>query len=418
MELKKGYKQTEIGAIPVDWEASELGNLVKLKNGYSLSSRYFSEKGPIVITPGNFKLTGGLRFNQRNTLRYSGDVNENMKFKNGDLLIVMTDLTPSCNLLGKSGIVNSTETILHNQRIGKISISSKSLHKKYLYWFFVSDLFSNRMKATATGSTVRHTSVGSINNSLIPLPPLPEQKAIAQVLSDTDQLIQAIQQKIAKKRAIKQGAMQELLAPKDGWVVKSILELVKGNAGIKIGPFGSALKKELLVDSGYKVYGQENVFEKSVNVGGRFITHQHFNKLKSCELKPNDFIVSMMGTVGKCMIMPNDMEEGIMDSHLLRLRLDFKKIEIYYLVHFFSTMAFLNQVSKYSVGGIMDGLSSKIIKRIEIPLPINLKEQTRIATILSDMDNELAQLEEKHNKYQQLKQGLMQNLLTGKIRLL
>lgn len=199
--------------------------------------------------------------------------------------------------------------------------------------------------------------------------------------------------------------------PKE-WEVNAIPEIIKSSNGIKIGPFGSQLKKELLVKKGYKVYGQENVFKKDMSIGERFLSKKHFDKLKSCELLPGDFIISMMGTIGKSMVVPNNIEKGIMDSHLIRLRLN-KKITTSYLLHFFSYNLLLSQVSKLSVGGIMDGLSSTIVKRIQIPLP-PLPEQTAIATILSDTDSLIQALEKKIAKKQLIKKGTMQKLLTPK----
>ena len=110
------------------------------------------------------------------------------------------------------------------------------------------------------------------------------------------------------------------IIPQD-WDIVPVSELVRKGDGIKIGPFGSQLKKELLVKRGLKVYGQENVFHKNLEIGNRYLTKNHFIKLQSCELLEGDFIVSMMGTIGKTMVMPKSFEKGIMDSHLLRLRL-------------------------------------------------------------------------------------------------
>jgi type I restriction enzyme, S subunit len=168
-----------------------------------------------LLTPGNFKLEGGLYFNKGNTKRYSGPYYSSKLFNYGDLLIVMTDLTPDCNLLGKPAFVWLHEPILHNQRIGKIVPNSNLISLAFLYWFFLSTRHATRMRETATGSTVRHTSNNSIYDSLIALPPtLAEQQAIAEALSDADALIEALEQQISKKRQIKQGVMQELLTGK------------------------------------------------------------------------------------------------------------------------------------------------------------------------------------------------------------
>jgi type I restriction enzyme, S subunit len=202
------------------------------------------------------------------------------------------------------------------------------------------------------------------------------------------------------------------LIPED-WKVYSTIDSAKnGESGIKIGPFGSALKKELLVKTGFKVYGQENVFEKNAEIGDRYITLEHFRKLKSCELISGDFIISMMGTIGQSMILPDIIEEGIMDSHLLRIRLDESKVFPNYFEHIFSSPISLNQVKKLSVGGIMDGLSSKIVKRVRFPFPPTLTEQKAIATALSDVDDLIANLELLITKKKAIKQGAMQQLLT------
>ncbi len=168
--------------------------------------------------------------------------------------------------------------------------------------------------------------------------------------------------------------------------------------------------------TGYKVYGQENVFERDMAYGDRYISEEYFRQLKSCEIHPGDFVISMMGTVGKCMIVPSGIQEGIMDSHLLRLRLDPSKIDQHLLFQLFDSRIVFDQVKQLSVGGIMEGLSSKIIRQISLPLP-ELREQTAIATVLSDMDAEIAALEARLAKTRALKQGMMQELLTGKTRL-
>lgn len=206
------------------------------------------------------------------------------------------------------------------------------------------------------------------------------------------------------------------LMPED-WNLLCIPDIISKKDGMKIGPFGSQLKKELLVKNGYKVYGQENVYEKDLEIGDRFITKEHFVALKSCELHPHDFIISMMGTIGKCLIVPKNIQQGIMDSHLLRLRLNDKIISADLLLHFFSSKPILDQVFQLTVGGIMNGLSSSIIRKIQIPIPPSIKEQTTIATALTDTDALIENLEKLIVKKRNIKQGAMQELLTGRRRL-
>lgn len=198
------------------------------------------------------------------------------------------------------------------------------------------------------------------------------------------------------------------------WDAAPITQVILESNGIKIGPFGSQLKKELLTKEGYKVYGQENVYEKTMEVGTRYISREHFLKLSSCEIKAGDFLISMMGTIGKCMIVPKDFEQGIMDSHLIRLRLNSSKLNSELLLHFFLSNHLQAQVKKFSVGGIMDGLSSKIVKQLQIPLPPTKAEQTAIATALNDADALITALEKLIAKKKAIKQGAMQELLKPK----
>ncbi|KAA3652001.1 MAG: restriction endonuclease subunit S [Bacteroidetes bacterium] len=402
VERSRNYKQTEVGLIPEDWEVVDLGTLANLKNGYSLKSEYFSNNGPLVITPGNFKLTGGLNFTERNTIHYSGEITNEMKFDNGDLLIVMTDLTPSCNLLGKPGIVNSNETILHNQRIGKIIITTERLDKQFLYIYFTSKTFSNYMKSTATGSTVRHTSVGSIKNSKIPLPPLPEQQAIAEVLSDTDAYLAQLEQLIAKKKAIKQGAMQELLKPKEGWEEKQlgeVCEFFNGKAHENsIDPNG-----EFIVVNSKFVSTSGKVFKKSNN--------NLFPLLK------NDIVMVMSDipngkALAKCFLIPVD------NKYTLNQRICSFRTEIVDTKFLFFILNRNKYYLAFDSGTGQTNLKRNEVLECPIKLPKTKQEQTRIANILSDMDLEIEQLETKKAKVEQLKQGMMQELLTGRTRLI
>ncbi|MDP5146538.1 restriction endonuclease subunit S [Shewanella sp. ULN5] len=211
---RKGTKTSELGEIPEDWDIKQLKSILSLKNGYAFKGGNFSDKGPIVLTPGNFKLNGGLYFEKRNTKRYKGNYPKGFEFENGDLVIVMTDLTPDCNLLGKPAFVENEDQVLHNQRIAKVSLQSHIWDRKFLYYSLLSPTYLSVIKNGATGSTVRHTSPTTILNAWVIEPPKEEQIAIATIISDMDNEIQTLEQRLSKTRQIKQGMMQELLTGK------------------------------------------------------------------------------------------------------------------------------------------------------------------------------------------------------------
>ena len=203
------------------------------------------------------------------------------------------------------------------------------------------------------------------------------------------------------------------------WIERPILEVLKPN-GIKIGPFGSQLKKEMLLSDGlYRVYGQENVYDQDFSLGDRFLTREHFNHLDSCEIVPGDFVMSTMGTIGKCAIVPDGIQRGIMDSHLIRLRFDEKKVNPEYILQLFSDEYHYlsDQTARLAVGGIMDGLSVGIVSRLNVAYPENLKEQEKIIAVLSDADELIRDLKKRIRKQKDIHQGTMQMLVTGKERL-
>lgn len=203
------------------------------------------------------------------------------------------------------------------------------------------------------------------------------------------------------------------------WIERPILEVLKPN-GIKIGPFGSQLKKEMLLSDGlYRVYGQENVYEKDFSLGDRYLTRDHFNHLNSCEIVPGDFVMSTMGTIGKCAIVPENIQRGIMDSHLIRMKFDEKKVNPDYILQLFSDEYHYlsDQTARLAVGGIMDGLSVGIVSRLNVRYPEDLREQKDIIQILSDVDNMIIELKKHIRKKKEIRQGTMQMLVSGKKRL-
>ena len=178
-------KQTEIGSIPESWEVVSLSDLIGISHGHAFKGKFFTTEGPTVLTPGNFKLDGGLYWGRR-TKYTSETYDESAVLKPGDLVVVMTDLTPTAKLLGGPAFIPQGRTILHNQRIGKILPISPNVTPKFLYWLFLSHAFKRYMQLTATGSTVRHTSPTKIKDYTFGLPCLNEQNEVVKMLARID----------------------------------------------------------------------------------------------------------------------------------------------------------------------------------------------------------------------------------------
>lgn len=184
------------------------------------------------------------------------------------------------------------------------------------------------------------------------------------------------------------------------WSAKKIRFLLKnGSEGIKIGPFGSALKLEDMVESGIRVYGQENVIGRDFTIGKRLISKDKFSEMHVYQVVANDLLVTMMGTSGKCELVPNGVDVGIIDSHLIRLRV--KESEV--LPKFFRLLVdecyeIENQIKISGKGSIMHGLNSGIIKALELPIP-TIDEQKNI---LEFLDHETAKIDTLIAKQQEL----------------
>lgn len=201
----------------------------------------------------------------------------------------------------------------------------------------------------------------------------------------------------------------------DYYRINDVAEKSKG--AIKIGPFGSQLKKEDFIQEGIKVYDQETAFSNDFYRGYNYISKEKYESLKSCTINPGDIIVSMMGTIGAAAIVPKFAPLGILNSHLLRIKPNSEIITDEYLRLSFSESPITRlELKKKSHGGIMSGLSAEIVKSIVIAIP-PLPEQRRIATILSTWDEAITKTQQLIAQLQQRNKGLMQQLLTGKKKL-
>ena len=184
------------------------------------------------------------------------------------------------------------------------------------------------------------------------------------------------------------------------WELKQVRYLLKDGAeGTKIGPFGSSLKLEDMVDDGVQVYGQENVIKRDFSLGKRRISFNKFKEMGVYEVFFGDILITMMGTSGKCEIVPQTAEKGIIDSHLIRVRVNNKLI----IPDFFKLLVdespeIKHQIKIQGKGSIMLGLNSGVIRSLYLPLP-SISEQK---LILGFLDYETKKIDNLIEKQQQL----------------
>ena len=254
------------------------------------------------------------------------------------------------------------------------------------------------------------------------LPPKDQQKQLAELLWAIDDVIEKeqflfrnfIKNKEVKLLQLLKGANVTDIQNSNNnkHVIMGVEDfLLKKKAAMKMGPFGSSLKKEYFVENGekYKVYGQENVFKNNMLEGDRYINKERFEKLKSCEVFPGDFLITVMGTIGKTMVVPQNYEKGIMDSHLIRLQIDEQIVSPHIIGLQFSLNHILNQIRRLAVGGIMDGLSSGTIKKLKFIIPTKI-QQKLILTTLDNYNLTEKQLQSKIKSSKALQKSLINQI--------
>ncbi|WP_051119602.1 restriction endonuclease subunit S [Gillisia sp. CAL575] len=397
MELTKtNYNQTELGLIPEDWNISMISECaIKITDGEHLT--------PVRTESGYYLLSARNILNGRvdtSDVDYVGKeeytrIRKRCNPEFGDVLI-------SCSgSIGRIAIVPENFECVMVRSAALIKPENFKTVSLYLQYFLQSSLGQKQIFTSMNQGAQPNLFLNHIKNLQIVLPPLAEQNAIAQVLDDTDKLLQAIEQKLAKKRAIKQGAMQQLLTPKDDWEVKKLTEVVNYI-------HGKAHENHIVEDGKYIA-----VNSKFISTEGKVSKRSNHN---FCKARKGDVLTVLSDlpngkALAKCFYVSEDKKYAVNQRICIWRSKSAIPLFLFYLLN--RNKYFL----KLDDGVTQTHILNHHIEKCEISIPKSAEEQSQIATILSDMDAEIAQLEQKLSKYKLLKQGLMQNLLTGKIRL-
>jgi len=283
-------------------------------------------------------------------------------------------------------------------------------------------------------TSVAHLGVSRFYRLQLAWPPeAVEQEAIAEALSDADALVESLEQLLAKKRQLKQGAMQQLLTGNKrlpgfsgaGWIKTEIGELPSDwrvaaiglIAQVKTGPFGSSLHERDYVDDGTPIITVEHLGENSIiHANLPMVSEADRRRLNAYSLEQGDVVFSRVGSVDRNALITAAESEWLFSGRLLRVRASSRVVDTRYLSYQFHSEPFKQRVRTVAVGQTMSSLNTQILKGVLVALP-TVPEQAAIAAILSDMDAEITTLEAKLAKARQLKQGMIQELLTGRIRL-
>ena len=397
--IKKGYKKTEIGIIPEDWEVKSIIEFSKPVRGGSPrpagSPLYFNGNFIPWLTVASLTNipVSQLKVNKTETYLTKEGSSYSRVLEKNTLIIANSGATLGiAKLLGIKCCANDG--------IAALLEIDKKVVKKYLVHFINTKTKALRERI-ATGNGQPNLNTELIGKIKIPLPPLPEQKAIAEVLADTDELIQTLEKQIAKKRLIKQGTMQKLLTPKDDWEVKELGEIAYFSNGKAHEQFIQKDAEYIVINSKFvstkgKVFKNATVNLSPVNKGEIVMVMSDIPKGKA---------------LAKCFLVPQD------NKYALNQRICSLKTESVDKMFLFLILNRNKYYLAFDSGTGQTNLKKDDVLGCPISLPLAKSEQTQIATILSDMVSEIEMLENKLAKYKKIKQGMMQELLTGKIRL-
>ncbi|MCX7409703.1 MAG: restriction endonuclease subunit S [Planctomycetales bacterium] len=425
MELKPGYKQTDVGVIPNDWEICTIGRAMQLDNGFAFKPEDWGDRGLPIIRIQNLN-DPDAKFNccERR-------VPERYHVAPGDLLFAWSGTTGTSFgariWSGPPGILN--------QHIFRVTSDAHRLTPEFSLLVLHRVQGDIEKQAHGFKTSFVHVKKSDLVRIALPIPPLAEQRAIAGALSDVDALIGALDQLLAKKRDLKQAAMQQLLtghqrlpgfAPANPRFQQTDVGMIPEDwnatplglvAFFKTGPFGSSLHKSDYTFDGVPVINPMHIENGTLQpTRSMTITAEAARHLVDFQLRAEDVIIGRRGEMGRCAVVRKMHDGWLCGTGSLIIRPS-GKVAAGFLQRVLSSPETTARIEDASVGTTMTNLNHNVLSRLLIQLP-SLAEQTAIAEVLSDMDAELAALEQKRDKTRLLKQGMMQELLTGRTRLI
>lgn len=413
--MKPGYKKTEVGVIPEAWEVKRLGELGNVVRGGSPrpagDPRYFDGQFIPWLTVAALTNISDhqLQVSETASLLTEEGSKRSRTLINGTLIIANSGATLGvAKLLGITCCANDGVAAIIGQRLGD----------KGFVCQYINTQTKHLREVVATGNGQPNLNTALIRLLPIPFPPRPEQRAIAEALSDVDGLLIALDRLIAKKRDLKQAAMQQLLTGQTRlpgfhgeWEVKRL-----GDVGFFLK--GSGVKKDESQSGSLPCIRYGEIYTRHSDYIKEFFSFISAEvSATACPLKKGDVLFSGSGEtkaeIGKCVAFVNDFK-AYAGGDIVILRP--QGVDSMFLGFSLNTPSVSRQKASRGQGDAVVHIGASALAGITLPLP-PLPEQTAIAQVLSDMDAELAVLEQRRGKTRAIKQGMMQELLTGRTRL-
>ena len=412
---KKEIEQTEIEApyeLPEGWKWCRLGEVADWGSGGTPSRKnpeYYQGSIPWIKTG---ELNETYIFDSEEKVSEDAIKHSSAKiFPKETVVMAMYGAT-----IGKTAIFGIDAST--NQACA-CAICHKELDNHFLFNFLKSK--KDYFLYNAKGGAQPNISQEIIKNTPIPLPPtLAEQqrivKRIESMFAKLDEAKERAQNVVdgfeTRKAAILHKAFTGELTAKwrkengvcdDSWKIVKLEDIVKKEKySLKAGPFGSALKKEFYVQKGFKIYGQEQVLNSDENYGDYFIDEDKYNELESCKIAPNDILISLVGTIGKTLILSEKCKPGIINPRLIKISLDVNVMIPQFFTYYFGSDYCKSKYMAVQHGTTMDVLNMGILKQLEYPC-CTLPEQVEIVRNLDIII-------EKENKAKQAAEAVLEQI--------
>ena len=397
---KQGYKLTEVGMIPEDWKISSWGKLATLEYGKPLSE-YENTHGlyPVYVTNGFIGTHTKLLCKHPGVIVGRKGAYRGIHFSKGPFYVI--------------------DTAYYLE-------AKENIDLKWAYY----ELLTHDINRMDSGSAIPSTSRETFYSLSVIVPPFHEQQAIATALSDVDALITSLDRLIAKKRAIKQATMQQLLTGKvrlagfskglkqaykrtevgmipEDWEVRTLGEIGECFIGLTYQP-GNVQSHGLLVLRSSNITNNELTFTDNVYV--------NIGVPNTLLVRKNDILICVRNgsrdLIGKCALIKENVDKMTFGAFMSLFRTKYAC----FIFYEFQSQLIKRQIHE-NIGATINQITNKNLKSFQIPFPKSEIEQQAIASVLADMDAEIAALEQRRDKTRMLKQGMMQELLTGKTRL-
>lgn len=411
------FKMTGIGPIPEDWEVKRLGELFSFKNGYNTEARNYGRGMPVA------SVLEALADRPLRASKIRGKViapqkdQDSFSLKRGDL--IFTRSSETLEDVGRSNVYEDDAPAMFG---GFVIRGRPKTENNSVCINLILKTQEHRDRVMSQGAGAQHYNIGQsgLERVLVAVPPLPEQKKIAEALSDVDALISSLDKLIEKKRAIKQGAMQQLLTGKkrlpgfDGaWVEKKL-----GACGTFSKGAGISRAQASTGDIPAVRYGElYTMHHDYIKAFASFISEDVART--STRLTHGDIVFACSGEtkeeIGKCAAFIGDEVAYAGGDIIIYSPGD--GCDSLFLAFELNTPFCASQKAAAGQGDAVVHIRQNSLAELVIRIPPTLAEQKAIAAVLSDMDAEIAALGKMRAKYESIKQGMMQNLLTGKMRL-